>query len=89
LLSAGYPDDANYELLTQFHHGGYAKSNPALLNFCASLHQESGLLVEPVYNRKMFYALHQLVLAGKFKHNETVVAVHTGGLQGLRGFSSN
>ncbi|WP_295749623.1 1-aminocyclopropane-1-carboxylate deaminase/D-cysteine desulfhydrase [Undibacterium sp.] len=86
LQRAGYPAYQNYELLGDFHHGGYAKAPPALRQFCADLTAETGLPLEPVYTGKMFYALHQLVMAGKFRAGENVVAIHTGGLQGARGF---
>jgi 1-aminocyclopropane-1-carboxylate deaminase len=86
LQQAGYPAHLNYELLTDFHHGGYAKAPPELRQFCLELSAETGLPLEPVYTGKMFYALHKLVLAGKFDPGERVVALHTGGLQGARGF---
>ncbi|MES2047238.1 MAG: pyridoxal-phosphate dependent enzyme [Pseudomonadota bacterium] len=86
LQQAGYPAHKNYELLTDFHHGGYAKAPPDLREFCADFSAETGLPVEPVYTGKMFYALHKLAETGKFSPDERVVAIHTGGLQGARGF---
>ncbi|MFZ6751581.1 1-aminocyclopropane-1-carboxylate deaminase/D-cysteine desulfhydrase [Undibacterium sp. Ren11W] len=86
LCRAAYPAQSNYELLCDFHHGGYAKAPPALRQFCLELTAETGLSLEPVYTGKMFYALHQLLAAGKFQRGERVVAIHTGGLQGARGF---
>lgn len=86
LRRAAYPELSNYELFCDFHHGGYAKAPPVLRQFCQDLSAETGLPLEPVYTGKMFYALHQLVMAGKFRAGERVVAVHTGGLQGARGF---
>lgn len=86
LQQAGYPPRHNYELLGDFHHGGYAKAPPELLQFCFDFMRDSGIPIEPVYTGKMFYALHQLALAGKFRRGESVLAIHTGGLQGARGF---
>lgn len=86
LRRAAYPALLNYELLCDFHHGGYAKAPPVLRQFCQELTAETGMPLEPVYTGKMFYALHQLVMAGKFRQGERVVAIHTGGLQGARGF---
>lgn len=86
LHRAGYPSYQNYELLTDFHHGGYAKAPPVLRRFCQEFSAETGIAVEPVYTGKMFYALHQLAQAGHFRPGERVVALHTGGLQGARGF---
>ena len=86
LQQAGYPAFKNYELLTDAHHGGYAKAPPLLRQFCLDFGSETGVQIEPVYTGKMFYALHQLAQTGKFGCNERVVAVHTGGMQGARGF---
>jgi 1-aminocyclopropane-1-carboxylate deaminase len=35
-----------------------------------------------VYTGKMMFGLYDLIQKGHFKHNETVIAIHTGGLQG-------
>lgn len=86
LQRAGYPAYRNYELLTDFHHGGYAKAPADLRQFCVDFSAETGIPIEPVYTGKMFYALHKLAVAGKFSRDERVVAIHTGGLQGARGF---
>lgn len=86
LQQAGYPAYQNYELLTDFHHGGYAKAPPALRQFCADFSADTGIPIEPVYTGKMFYALHKLAQEGYFDPAERVVAIHTGGLQGARGF---
>ena len=86
LQQAGYPVYQNFELLTDFHHGGYAKAPPVLRQFCDDFSFETGIQIEPVYTGKMFYAIHKLAEAGQFSPTERVVAIHTGGLQGARGF---
>jgi 1-aminocyclopropane-1-carboxylate deaminase len=88
LAAAGYPDYQNYQLLTDCHHGGYARVTPELLAFCAQFHADTGVLLEPVYTGKMLYALRQRWLAGEFPASSKIIAVHTGGLQGLRGLPS-
>ncbi|MBI3286080.1 MAG: pyridoxal-phosphate dependent enzyme [Burkholderiales bacterium] len=87
LQAAGYEDNRNYELLTDCHCGGYGKTTPALLQFCAQFSRETGIALEPVYTGKMLFALQQLARAGVFSAQEKVLAVHTGGLQGARGFA--
>jgi len=86
LQQAGYPAYENYELLTDFHQGGYGKAPPELKQFCRNFTRETTVPTEPVYTGKMFYALNQLALAGKFCKDERIVALHTGGLQGARGY---
>ncbi len=87
LRQAGYPAYDNYTLLTNCHHGGYGKAPPALRQFCADFVQETGIPIEPVYTGKLFYALRQMAQSGAFSPDERIVAVHTGGLQGARGFA--
>lgn len=86
LALAAYPSHQNFNIFHNFTHGGFAKTTPDLLNFCTEFSAETLVPVEPVYTGKMFFALHQLCLAGEFKPGEKIVAIHTGGLQGNRGF---
>ena len=75
----------NWQLHTQFHHGGYAKVTPELANFCAQFTAHTTIPIEPVYTGKMLYALWQLITQGYFPAGTHIVALHTGGLQGLAG----
>jgi 1-aminocyclopropane-1-carboxylate deaminase len=86
LRQAGYPAYDNYTLLTDGHHGGYGKAPPVLRQFCRDFIHETGVPIEPVYTGKLFYALRQMAQAGVLRKDERIVAVHTGGLQGARGF---
>lgn len=87
LLSlAGFPPAENFKILHNFTHGGFAKTSPDLLKFCDEFSAETLIPIEPVYTGKMFYALHKLCLMGEFNLGEKIVAIHTGGLQGKRGF---
>jgi 1-aminocyclopropane-1-carboxylate deaminase len=71
------------QLFTEYHFGGYAKWNHALLDFIIDFKQQHGIQLEQVYTAKMFYGLFDLIGKGFFQHGATIVAVHTGGLQGL------
>lgn len=74
-----------WQLLTQFHGGGYGRFSPELWQFCQTMHQQHQLPLEPIYTGKLFYALWQLIEQGYFKANSRIIAIHTGGLQGLQG----
>lgn len=69
--------------------GGFAKVDPVLLAFIEATEQASGLPLEPLYTGKALLALKQQVEAGKFASGTRLVFVHTGGLQGRRGFPHN
>ncbi|RYF56826.1 MAG: 1-aminocyclopropane-1-carboxylate deaminase/D-cysteine desulfhydrase [Cytophagaceae bacterium] len=69
-------------LIYSYHFGGYARTTPVLLDFIRSFEQKNGVLVEQVYTGKLLYGLYDLARQGYFPEGATVVAVHTGGLQG-------
>lgn len=71
---------------TNAHHGGYAKATPELLSFIEEFGQETGVPLDPVYTGKVMFALRKTVNAGQLSKGSRVLAVHTGGLQGQRGF---
>lgn len=78
----------NYEIFWDFHCGGYAKTTPNLLRFINCFQNKTNIEIEPIYSGKMFYSLYELIVgnSGYFQPNETIVAVHTGGLQGKKSF---
>ncbi|MCE7040806.1 1-aminocyclopropane-1-carboxylate deaminase/D-cysteine desulfhydrase [Dyadobacter sp. CY312] len=82
-LLATSENPGNLQLLTQYHFGGYAKWTPELLSFMADFYARHGIQLEQVYTAKMMYGLYDLMAKDFFKPGDTVVAVHTGGLQGL------
>ncbi|WP_339493756.1 1-aminocyclopropane-1-carboxylate deaminase/D-cysteine desulfhydrase [Pseudomonas sp. RA_105y_Pfl2_P56] len=78
---------AHYELLDA-SRGGFAKVDPPLLGFIEQTEQVSGVPLEPVYTGKALLALRQQVEAGRFASGTRLIFVHTGGLQGRRGFAA-
>ena len=86
LYQAGYPDYQNYRLHTDFHHGGYARVSPELIQFCRDFSTQFQLAIEPVYTGKVFFALRSLIQAGVIQSTQSVMMLHTGGLQGARGY---
>ncbi|MBL0741827.1 1-aminocyclopropane-1-carboxylate deaminase/D-cysteine desulfhydrase [Chryseolinea lacunae] len=72
----------NWQLLTDYHFGGYAKSTPALLQFIEAFKTQHGVPLEFVYTGKMMAGIFDLVKKGFFERGSTLLALHTGGLQG-------
>ena len=66
--------------------GGFARVDDTLTGFIHDSEAASGLLLEPLYTGKALLALKQAVEAGRFVAGHRLVFVHTGGLQGRRGF---
>jgi 1-aminocyclopropane-1-carboxylate deaminase len=75
-----------YELIDA-SRGGFAKVDPPLLTFMQQTEQASGVPLEPLYTGKALLALRQEVEAGRFAVGTRLIFIHTGGLQGRRGFS--
>ncbi len=74
--------EKNFELELDYHFGGYAKTTDELLNFKTTFEKETGIPTDRIYTAKLFYALYDLVKKDRFPKGSTIVAVHTGGLQG-------
>lgn len=76
---------ADFNLHTEYHFGGYAKTSDELILFIKDFISSTGILVDPVYTGKMLFAVYDLAAKGYFKAGERVLAVHTGGAWGLLG----
>jgi len=76
-------ENGNLTLFTDYHFGGYAKVRPELLDFMDQFKNDYGIQLEQVYTAKMFFGLLDLMRKSFFERGSTIVAVHTGGLQGL------
>jgi 1-aminocyclopropane-1-carboxylate deaminase len=83
LLSRPY---ANWQINPDYHFGGFAQVNAGLMAFIEAFELKTHVPLEPVYTGKMLYGLYDLIAHGCFKPGQRIIAVHTGGLQGKRGF---
>lgn len=79
-------NSGRYELLDS-SRGGFAKVDAELREFIQLSERYSGLPLEPLYTGKALLALQAQVLAGRFAAGSRLIFVHTGGLQGRRGFA--
>jgi 1-aminocyclopropane-1-carboxylate deaminase len=80
--------NAGYALI-EASRGGFAKVDSGLLAFIEQTEQASGVPLEPLYTGKALLALKEQIAAGRFASGTRLVFVHTGGLQGRRGFSTD
>ncbi len=71
------------EILSDFHHGGYAKTSIELISFMQRFHNETGIKLDPVYTAKAAYAMFELAKKAVLSKSEKWVFMHTGGLQGI------
>lgn len=86
LLPAAAAGEHNtWQLLTQFHRGGYAKFSAEDITRIIEFSRVTGIDFEPVYSGKMILAFLDLLEQGYFTDGERIVLLHTGGMQGLGG----
>ncbi len=76
----------NWQVNLDYHFGGFAKTNAELLAFIAGFEARTAIPLEPVYTGKMLYGLYDLLKKDYFSAGQRIIAIHTGGLQGNRGF---
>jgi len=77
----------NWQINNDFHFGGYAKVKPELLKFMSVFESRHQILLDPVYTGKAMYGLYQLIHSDHFNSGSEILFIHTGGLQGRKGFS--
>jgi len=78
----------NWQLHLEYTRGGFAKVDLELVDFINSFYQKNGILLDPIYNAKMFLAFHQMIEENKIAENSKILLVHTGGIQGIRGHNN-
>ncbi|MGB5377216.1 1-aminocyclopropane-1-carboxylate deaminase/D-cysteine desulfhydrase [Muriicola sp.] len=78
----------NWSLCNEYHFGGYAKINTELVTFINNFREETGVPLDPVYTAKMMYGILDKVARNEFKEGSRILAIHTGGLQGVEGMNS-
>lgn len=71
---------------SDYHCGGYARFPSYLRAFTADLEQELAIPLDPVYTAKMLWGVAQKVVRGEFAPGSRLLLLHTGGLQGRRGY---
>lgn len=82
-----FTSKSNFEILDAYCFGGYGKVNEQLISFLNNFKDRSGILLDPVYTGKMIFGILDLLKLGYFEENSRILAVHTGGLQGILGMN--
>ncbi|GAB2765431.1 1-aminocyclopropane-1-carboxylate deaminase/D-cysteine desulfhydrase [Salinimicrobium soli] len=83
-----YTSKNNWDLITNYHFGGYAKVNGELIAFMNDFRKKHNILLDPVYTGKLLFGICKLMEQGYFSENTRILAIHTGGLQGISGMNN-
>ncbi|WP_100612139.1 1-aminocyclopropane-1-carboxylate deaminase/D-cysteine desulfhydrase [Confluentibacter lentus] len=78
----------NWKLITDYHFGGYAKINLELIRFINEFKGKQRIQLDPVYTGKMIFGIFDLIQKGYFPKGSKILAIHTGGLQGIEGMNN-
>ncbi|MCF8459450.1 MAG: pyridoxal-phosphate dependent enzyme [Flavobacteriales bacterium] len=88
------PSTMDYGLSTNYHFGGYAKMKPELMAFINGFTERTGIPLDPIYTGKMMFGIYDMILNKQsvgacrdtpLLKGTTILAIHTGGLQGWMG----
>jgi 1-aminocyclopropane-1-carboxylate deaminase len=71
----------HWQLITDYHFGGFGKHRPVLLEFIKKFKKAHGIELDFVYTAKMMAGIFDLIEKEKLKEC-TICCIHTGGLQG-------
>jgi len=77
----------NWSLNTNYNFGGYAKISEELIIFINKFKLETGVPLDPIYTGKMMFGIVDLIKNNFFERGTNILAIHTGGLQGIEGMN--
>lgn len=76
-----------FQIINDYHFGGYGQHQPELVEFIHDFKRKTDIPLDPIYTGKMMFGLLDLIKKGKIPEGSQVLALHSGGLQGIRGFN--
>ena len=77
----------NCSIINDYHFGGYGKTNTELIDFINWFKENFNIPLDPIYTGKSFFGVWDMIKTDKFEKNLKIVLLHTGGLQGIKGFN--
>ena len=83
LLQAGVKNFQPFEMVLDYHFGGYAKRNLELLRFIEEFSAATNIPLEPVYTGKLFFGIADLIRLDYFPSKSRILLIHCGGVLNL------
>ena len=84
---AKFASQSNWELVNEYHFGGYAKINLELISFINAFKMKYKVPLDPIYTGKMMFGIFDMMKNGYFPKGSKILAIQTGGLQGIEGMN--
>ena len=79
-----YVKNDQWDLILDYHFGGYAKVTDELRLFIKEFYQKYLITLEPIYTGKLVFGVIDLIINEYFSKKSKILIIHTGGLQGLQ-----
>lgn len=84
---AKFANQNNWTINCEYHFGGYGKVTSELIEFINSFYIQYEIPLDPIYTGKMMFGILDLIQKDFFPPNSKILAIHTGGLQGIAGMN--
>lgn len=81
------PERQDWDIIDAYHFSGYGKVNDELIKFINHFFNTFDIPLDPVYTGKLFYGIFDMIDREIFNPNHKILAIHTGGLQGIHGMN--
>ena len=75
----------NWEINSKYNFGGFGQVNNELTKFIKDFKNTYAIMLDPIYTSKLFFGLFDMISKNKLPKDSRILALHTGGLQGLQG----
>lgn len=82
-----FAQNENWELITDFHFGGYGKVNSELIAFMNQFYEDNQIPLDAIYTAKMVFGVMYLIEKNYFPPSSKILLIHTGGIQGNSGMN--
>lgn len=82
-------EKGHWRIETAYHFGGYGKVNKQLIEFMSGFESQYNIPLDQVYTAKMMFGIFDLIEKNAFKAGSKILVLHTGGLQGKAGLTSD
>lgn len=82
-----FAQQEHWELMTDYHFGGYGKVNSELIAFINTFFAKTQIPLDPIYTGKMVFGVIDLIEKNYFPENSKILLLHTGGIQGIKGMN--
>ena len=82
-----WTNSTNYKFINDYVGNGYAKINKDLVAFINEFNALHNVPLDGIYTGKMMMGILDLVVKDYFPKGSSILAIHTGGLQGNKGMS--